>query len=86
MSKSARLVWWSSQVLTSLNVCRDLVFIPPADLHLDRLQTEDIFTFNVEFDQAGNPELNGEATNPCHNISAYTNMYLKIFQVIMKTR
>ena len=61
-------------------VCRDLVFIPPAELHLGRLQAEDILTFNADFDRAGNPELNSEATNPCHNISAYTEMFLQIFQ------
>ena len=72
------------EALTVHAGCRDLVFIPPADLHLDRLQAEDIFSFNVEFDRAGNPELNSEATNPCHNISAYTSLYLKIFQVILQ--
>ena len=58
----------------------DLVFVPPADVHLDRLESEDIFTFNCEFDSSGNPELNSETTNPCHNISAYTNLFLKLFQ------
>merc|ERR1719282_1625563 len=44
------------------------------------LEQEDVFTFNVEFDSDGNPDLDKDATNPCHNISAYTNLYLKIFQ------
>jgi len=57
----------------------DLVFIPPADVHLDRLEAEDVFTFNSGFDSSGNAELNSEATNPCHNISAYTNLFLRIF-------
>ena len=56
------------------------MFVPPADVHLDRLESEDIFTFNSEFDSTGNPELNAEATNPCHNISAYTSLFLKLFQ------
>ena len=47
----------------------------------DRLEPEDVFTFNVEFDSDGNPDLDKEATSPCHNISAYTNLFLKIFQV-----
>ena len=60
---------------------RDQVYIPPGEIHLDRLEQEDVFTFNVEFDSDGNPDLDKDATNPCHNISAYTNLYLKIFQV-----
>jgi len=56
------------------------VFIPPGEVHLDRLQSEDIFTFNCEFDKAGNPELDNDATNPALNISAYTNLFLKVFQ------
>jgi len=58
----------------------DQVYIPPGEIHLDRLEQEDVFTFNVEFDSDGNPDLDKDATNPCHNISAYTNLYLKIFQ------
>ena len=57
------------------------VFIPPGEVHLDRVEPEDVFAFNVEFDKDGNPDLNKDATNPCHNISAYTSLYLKIFQV-----
>ena len=34
----------------------------------------------MDFDHSGNPELNSEATNPCHNISAYSTMFLRIFQ------
>ena len=60
---------------------RDQVFIPPGEIHLDRLEPEDVFTFNVEFDSDGNPDLNKDAISPCHNISAYTNTFLKIFQV-----
>jgi len=56
------------------------VFVPPADVHLDRLVEEDIFTFNCELDKSGNPELCHEATNPALNISAYTNLFLKVFQ------
>ena len=56
------------------------VYIPPGEVHLDRLDQEDVFTFNIEFDSDGNPELSREATNPCHNISAYTNLYLRVFQ------
>ena len=41
------------------------------------LQPEDVFTFNCEFDSAGSPELSPTALNPCHNISAYTNLYLR---------
>jgi len=58
----------------------DQVFIPPADVHLDCVEAEDIFTFNCNFDSAGNPDLSSDATNPCHNISAYTNLFLKLFQ------
>jgi len=58
----------------------DLVFIPPGEIHLDRLESQDIFTFNIDFDNDGNPELNKDAVSPCHNISAYTNLYLRIFQ------
>ena len=57
------------------------MFIPPGEILLDRLDPEDVFTFNVEFDKDGNPDLNKDATSPCHNISAYTNLFLKIFQV-----
>ena len=60
---------------------REQVYIPPGEVHLDRLQQEDVFTFNVEFDSDGNPDLNKEATSPCHNISAYTHLFLRIFQV-----
>ena len=60
---------------------REQVFIPPGEVHLDRLEQEDVFTFNVEFDSDGNPDLNKEATSPCHNISAYTHLFLRIFQV-----
>jgi len=56
------------------------VFIPPGEVHLDRLESEDIFTFNSELDKAGNPELDPDATNPALNISAYTNLFLKVFQ------
>ena len=59
---------------------RESVYLPPGEVHLDRLQPEDVFTFNVDFDHSGNPELNSEATNPCHNISAYSAMFLRIFQ------
>jgi len=58
----------------------DLVFIPPGEIHLDRLESQDIFTFNIDFDTDGNPELNKDSVSPCHNISAYTNLYLRIFQ------
>ena len=57
------------------------MFIPPGEVPLDRLDQEDVFTFNIEFDKDGNPELSGEAASPCHNISAYTNLYLRVFQV-----
>ena len=57
------------------------VFIPPGEVPLDRLDQEDVFTFNIEFDKDGNPELSSEAASPCHNISAYTNLYLRVFQV-----
>ena len=60
---------------------REQVYIPPGEVHLDRLEQEDVFTFNVEFDSDGNPDLNKEATSPCHNISAYTHLFLRIFQV-----
>ena len=65
--------------MKKITCIRDLVFIPPADVHLDRLEAEDIFTFNSGFDSSGNAELNSEATNPCHNISAYTNLFLRLF-------
>ena len=55
----------------------DQVSLAPADLPLDMLQPEDVFTFNCEFDSAGSPELSPTALNPCHNISAYTNLYLR---------
>ena len=59
---------------------RNQVYLPPGEVHLDKLQAEDVFTFNVDFDESGNPELNAGATNPCHNISDYTKMFLRIFQ------
>ena len=55
----------------------DQVSIAPADIPLDMLLPEDVFTFNCEFDSAGSPELSSTALNPCHNISAYTNLYLR---------
>ena len=66
--------------LPSFSISSEQVFIPPGELHLDRVVQEDVFTFNIEFDTDGNPELSREATSPCHNISAYTNLYLRVFQ------
>merc|ERR1712106_429400 len=55
-------------------------FVPPAEVHLDRLEADDIFTFNCNLDKVGNPELCHDATNPALNISAYTNLFLRVFQ------
>ena len=67
-------------LLPSFSIFSEQVFIPPGELHLDRVVQEDVFTFNIEFDTDGNPELSREAASPCHNISAYTNLYLRVFQ------
>ena len=80
MGELLTTLYWRRIVLT-IPFFSEQVFIPPGEVPLDRLDQEDVFTFNIEFDKDGNPELSSEVASPCHNISAYTNLYLRVFQV-----
>merc|ERR1719283_819642 len=58
----------------------DQVLAPPAEVLLDSLEPEDIFTLSLNLDSKGNPELYPGADNPASDISQHSTLFVRMFQ------